>query len=186
MAVTSLPAGGWLKFILGWALSFALRLVPFRPPNVEPILAVQTPFTKRYGFLAGFVFAVVNIALFDIVTGAVGIWTLVTAGAYGLLALFSTWYFRNRAATPLHYGLNAVYATLLYDAVTGLTIGPLVFGQSFSEAFFGQIPFTLYHLLGNVTLGVLVSPLIARWLVTNPHLESDRLKQRIFGVRTTI
>ncbi len=177
MSVTSSSARGWFKFTLGWLLSFALRLVPFRPPNIEPILAVQTPFTKKYGFAAGFLFAFVNIALYDIITGKLGVWTLLTASVYGLLAIFSVWYFKNRPSNSLQYAIHAVYATLIFDALTGLTMGPLFFGQSFSEAFFGQIPFTMYHLAGNVTLAAILSPLIYRWMVSNPHFEAPGLKQ---------
>ncbi len=174
MNVTSSRTGASLTFLAGWILSFGLRLIPFRPPNLETILTVQSPFTKRFGFATGFIFAFANIALFDIMTGKLGLWTLITAVSYGLLALFSVWYFKKRVGTPLQFGLHALYATLMYDAVTSLTIGPLFFGQSFTEAFFGQIPFTAYHLIGNVVLGVLISPLILRWVVLNPRLNFAR------------
>ncbi len=185
MTVT-LSASGWFKFILGWVLSFALRLVPFRPPNIEPILAIQTPFTKKYGFVLGFLFAFINIALFDAIRGKLGLWTLIAAVTYGGLAVFSVWYFKKRPATSLHFAVHAVYATLLYDALTGLTVGPLFFGQSFQQAFIGQIPFTAYHLLGNITLAAVVSPAIYRWVVANPRFEAARLKELFFRSRLPV
>jgi uncharacterized membrane protein len=172
---------GWPKFFLGWTISFLLRLVPFRPPNIEPILALQMPFAKQFGFSAGFIFAFLNIVLFDIVTAKVGVWTLVTAFAYGFLALFSSWYFKNRESKALNYALHAVYATILYDALTGLTIGPLFFGQSFVQALLGQIPFTLYHLIGNVTLAAVVSPVIFHWVTNNHRFEFSSIKQLFFS-----
>ncbi len=177
MSVTSSPKGGWFKFLLGWLLSFGLRLIPFRPPNIEAILAVQMPFAKQYGWLAGFFFAFCNIAIFDAVTGKLGLWTLITAAAYGLLAIFSAWYFKKRQGSPFQYAIHAVYATLIYDIVTGLSIGPLFFGQTFQSAVIGQIPFTAYHLLGNVILGALLSPLIFKLVVANPRFEANRLKE---------
>lgn len=168
-----------IKMIVGWVLTFILRLIPFRPPNIEPILAVQMPFTKKFGFLAGFLFAFLNMVLFDLVTGKIGLWTLLTASAYGLLALFSHWYFKNRKSTSLNFALHAVYATLIFDTLTGLTIGPLFFGQSFISALSGQFIFTVYHLLGNVTLAFVFSPLIYRFLVTNPKISFAYLKQRL-------
>lgn len=177
MSVTLSTPSGLIKYLIGWTLSFLLRLIPFRPPNIEPILTIQTPFTKQFGFIVGFVFAFINIALFDYFTGKMGVWTIITASCYGFLALFSAWYFKNRASKPLHYAIHAIYATLIYDAITGLTIGPLFFDQSFQEAFFGQIPFTAYHLIGNVTLSALISPIIYRWIVTNPNLEILNLKK---------
>lgn len=185
MPVTSVRSG-WFKLLLGWALSFALRAIPFRPPNLEPILAVQMPFTRRFGALIGFAFAFLNILLFDLVTGKLGSWTFITAACYGLLALFSAWYFRHRAGTSFQYAIHAVYATLLYDAVTGLSIGPLFFGQSFSEAFFGQIPFTVYHLIGNIALGAIVSPVIYRWVAANPHFDTAGLRQLFLRPKTSL
>ncbi len=185
MSVTSVRSG-WFKLIVGWALSFALRAIPFRPPNLEPILAVQMPFTRRFGVVVGFAFAFVNIVLFDAVTGKLGQWTFITAACYGLLAIFSAWYFRHRAGTALQYAVHAVYATLLYDAVTSLSIGPLFFGQSLSEAFFGQIPFTVYHLIGNIALGAIVSPVIFRWVAANPRFETGALRQLIFRTKAPL
>lgn len=180
MSVTSSTTGSSLKFLIGWILSFVLRLIPFRPPNLEPILAIQTPFTKRYGFIIGFLFAFVNIALFDFVTGKMGVWTIITAACYGFLALFSAWCFKHRSGTSLQYAVHAIYATLIYDAITGLTIGPLFFGQSFQSALIGQIPFTVYHLIGNVTLSAVLSPILYRWVITNPRFEIAYLKQLLF------
>lgn len=169
------------KFIIGWAISVLLRLVPFRPPNIEPILSIQMPFAKQFGVFAGFSFAFLNIVLFDAITGKLGSWTAITAAAYGLLGVFSAWYFKNRSNTAWQYGLHAVYATLLYDAVTGLSIGPLFFGQSFSEAFYGQIPFTINHLIGNVILSALISPVVYRWVAANPRFQVSSLKQLSFS-----
>ncbi len=168
-----------LKMLVGWVLTFGLRLIPFRPPNIEPILTVQMPFTKHFGWLAGFIFAFLNIILFDVVVGKLGLWTWITALAYGLLALFSHWYFKKRASTAMNFAIHAVYATLLYDAVTGLSVGPLFFHQSFMEALTGQVMFTVYHLLGNVSLALILSPAIYKSLVTNPKLSVSYLKQKL-------
>ncbi len=166
-----------VKMVTGWILAIGLRLIPFRPPNLEPILAVQMPLTKRFGFLAGFVFAFLNIFLFDLIVNRLGLWTFITAFTYGLLALFSHWYFKKRKASSLNFAIHAIWATLIYDAITGLSIGPLFFNQSFISALSGQAMFTLYHLVGNVSLAFLFSPLIYRFLALNPKLSLSYLKQ---------
>lgn len=167
------------RMLLGWFLTFGLRLIPFRPPNIEPILTVQMPFTKHFGWLAGFMFAFINIVLFDVVVGRLGLWTWITALAYGLLAFFSHWYFKKRKGTPINFAVHAIYATLLYDALTGLTIGPLFFHQTFMEALTGQAMFTLYHLLGNVSLALVFSSAIYQSFVTNPKLSLSYIKQKL-------
>lgn len=158
------------KFSLAFVSCLLIRLIPFRPPNVEPILATQMPFAKRLGAWGGFLFAFLNIVLFDVITLKVGWWTIVTALTYGVLGIFSALYFRGRSGVR-HYALFAVAGTLFYDAVTGLGIGPLFYGQPFMEAFIGQIPFTIMHLSGNIAFAVFLSPLVDRWIVSNKKLE---------------
>ncbi len=143
-----------------FAACLLIRLIPFRPPNIEPLLAMQMPFAKAYGKSVGFIFAFFGMILFDILTGKVGGWTFITAFIYGLLGVWAAVYFKNKTNSPFNYALFAVVATLFFDAGTGLTIGPLFFHQSFLVALTGQLPFTLWHLLGNVSFALVLSPAI--------------------------
>ena len=161
----------WPKYLIGWAFCFALRLLPYRPANLEPVMAATMPFGKVFGLFAGFVFGFLSIVLYDVATNLVGIWTLVTAMSYGLVGLAAGLYFRNRKGSVTNYVLFAILATIAYDLVTGVLMGPVLFGGSMREAFLGQIPFTLQHLLGNVILAAVVSPLLERWVLTNERLE---------------
>lgn len=170
---------GWLKYIIGWVVVFLIRLVPFRPPNIEPVLTMMMPFAKRYGASGAFLFGFLSIAFFDLASGLVGQWTLITGAAYGAVGIGAYFFFRNRAASAKNFLVYAVIGTLLYDAVTGLTIGPLFFGQSFMEALTGQISFTLLHLLGNIAFSVTLSPAIYRWVVANEKLEVGALSQKL-------
>ncbi len=159
----------WLKLLIGWAVVLGIRLLPVRPPNMEPLLATAMPFSKRFSPATSFFFAFFGIVFYDLVTGTAGTWTLITAPTYGLITLGAWFYFRNRSGT-VHYVAYGIVGTIVYDALTGLTIGPLFFGQSFVLAFIGQIPFTLSHLLGTVTLSLTLSPLLERWVVNNERL----------------
>ena len=172
---------GSLKFIIGWSAVFLYRLIPFRLPNVEPMLATMMPFSKRYGVKGSFLFGFLGIVLFDAITSGWGIWTLVTALAYGALGPVSHWYFKNRQASVKHFVTFGIYGTLAYDAVTGLTIGPLFQGQSFMVALVGQIPFTLLHLAGTVVFATLLSPVLYRWVVQNEALEITFFKTRVMA-----
>ena len=169
----------WLKFLIGWLSCFAIRLVPFRPPNVEPVLATTMPFSKKYGPEASFFFGFLSIVLFDLATQKVGVWTIVTAVTYGLLGLGSYFYFKKRKSTSLNYLKYAIFGTIAYDALTGLTIGPLVFKMPFMVALVGQIPFTINHLLGNIVLSVILSPALHRWVLTNENLAADVVWARL-------
>ena len=166
-------SSGAFKFVIGWSAVFLFRflLLPFRPPNVEPMMATLMPFSKRYGVIGSFLFAFLGIVLYDAVTSGWGIWTLITALAYGTLGIAAHFFFRNRAASVANFLYFGIPATLAYDALTGLTIGPLFFhDQSFMQAFVGQIPFTLMHLLGTIVFSTLLSPALYRWVVVNENL----------------
>jgi uncharacterized membrane protein len=174
-------ATGWLKFLLGWGAVFLFRLIPLRPPNVEPMLATLMPFSKRYGPVGSFLFGFLGIVLFDAITSGWGIWTLVTALAYGALGPASHFFFKKREASAKNFLAFGIVGTLAYDAATGLTIGPIFEGQPFMAALLGQIPFTLLHLLGTIVFAVCLSPAIYRWVVQNEVLEISFLKNRILA-----
>ncbi len=162
----------WPKFIVGFILCFGVRLLPFRPPNIEPLLATTMPFGKHMGGVAGFSFGFFSILLFDMLTAKVGMWTLITAIAYGLLGFGSYVYFRHGHRTGAkYYAIYAVVGTILYDVITGLSVGPLFFGQPFMEALTGQIPFTIRHVISNLILAVVVSPFIEKWIADNKSLD---------------
>ncbi len=172
---------GWLKFVLGWSAVFLFRLIPFRLPNVEPMLATVMPFSKRYGPLGSFLFGFLGIVLYDAVTSGWGIWTLVTALAYGALGPAAHYFFKNREASVGNFLRFGIVGTIAYDAATGLTIGPLFTGQPFMLALVGQIPFTLLHLAGTVVFATFLSPVLYRWVVQNERLELSFLKKRVFA-----
>ena len=152
------------KYIILFTGVLLIRLIPFRAPNIEPIMATIMPFGKSSSKAFSFLFGFFSIVLFDLMTSGLGIWTLITALAYGILGLGAHHFFQNRFGWK-NYALYAVVATIFYDALTGLTIGPLFFHQSFIVSVIGQIPFTCLHLLGNVSFAIVLSPVIEKWLV---------------------
>lgn len=168
-----------LKYIVGWSFVFGIRLLPFRPPNIEPVLTTTMPFSKKYGWFGTLIFAFFSIVLFDLATQKIGSWTLITAVAYGMIGLGAYFYFKDKDNSRKYYFIYSIIGTLAYDALTGLTIGPLMFGQSFSEAFIGQIPFTAYHLAGNIALSLTLSPYLYKWVVNNKELELASVAQRL-------
>ncbi|PJE75476.1 hypothetical protein COV04_04530 [Candidatus Uhrbacteria bacterium CG10_big_fil_rev_8_21_14_0_10_48_11] len=159
-----------LKYAIGLATVIALRLIP-HPPNVEPIMSTMMPFSKRWGWLSGLVFGVLVILSYDLLTGTLGVWSISTAGTYGLIGVLAGLYLKGKENSVRHYVSFAIFATFLYDAITGLVFGVLIFHESFMVTLLGQIPFTIYHLFGNIVLSALLSPLLYKWVIANPKLE---------------
>ncbi len=155
-----LPKHNLSIYSIGFFVCLIVRLLPFRAPNIEPILAMEMPFAKAYGKTASFLFAFSSMVIFDALTGKIGVWTIITAFAYGALGIWAYAYLKNKKSSVRNYAAFAVMGTLAYDAVTGLSIGPLFFHQPFMAALIGQIPFTALHLLGNVSFAILLSPMI--------------------------
>ena len=150
-------------FGLGLGISTALRLARFFPNN-DPIMAVTLPYAKR-GRVAAFVFPVLAMVLFDLLSRRVGIWTLVTAGTYGLIGLgFSSLYSRRAAHGRVvgrgTFFLSGIVGVLIFDFVTGPAMSSALFQVTFAQAFVGQVPFTLKHLVSVSLYAVVVSPLL--------------------------
>lgn len=171
-----------VTFSLGFVGCLLLRLIPFRIPNVESIMAVQMPFSKVYGGLVGFLFGVLSIVSYDLLTGTVGVWTLVTATAYGVVGFFAGKFFQKREVSNKNIVAFSVLGTLFYDAFTGLTVGPIIFHQSFVGAFVGQIPFTVLHLLGNVSFSLLISPIMTKYLVHKRHPRTSNERTPLLAI----
>ncbi len=102
----------WIKFVAGWAIVFAVRLIPFRVPNIEPLTAVQMPFAKRFGWAGGFLFGFLSIVFFDAVTSGIGVWTWVTAFAFGALGTGAGFFFGRRPPTRKNFLVYAVLGTI--------------------------------------------------------------------------
>jgi uncharacterized membrane protein len=167
------------KFFLALLLCLIVRLIPLRAPNVEPILATMMPFSKAYGALVGFSFAVLSIFIYDLLTGTIGMQTFFTVGAYGVLGLWSASYFSAKGGSASggkgsrgDYVRFAFFGTLFFDAFTGLTVGPIFFHQSFFQSFIGQIPFTALHLTGNIIFALILSPAIYKNLIKKKERNS--------------
>ena len=175
-----------LNFFLALAACLVVRLIPFRVPNVEPILATTMPLGKVYGALMGFSFTVLSILLYDITTHTLGMQTFFTAGAYGVVGLLSVYYFKKHQASRGNYVRFAIMGTLFYDAMTGLTVGPIFFHQSFLGSLLGQIPFTALHLLGNVVFAFALSPAIYNFLIRKKIRPPADLKKELCPTLLTL
>ncbi|MBI5220950.1 MAG: hypothetical protein HY978_03930 [Candidatus Liptonbacteria bacterium] len=167
----------WTKLAAVWIGCLLLRLLPWRAPNVEPVLAATMPVARRAGAISGFLFAATSMVVYDLIQNRVGPWTWLIAITYGAVGAGAALYLRRQSAGVARarlaeasgvaraYAFYAVGSTLVYDAVTGLMMGPLWFHQPLREAILGQIPFTALHLLGNVAFALTLSPIIDYWLV---------------------
>lgn len=168
----------YFKYFLGFLTVLLLRLIPFRPANFEPIMATAMPFSKKMSKGGIFIFSFLSIAIYDLFTNF-GIWSLTVGIVYGLVGVGASYYFERHSSNKVNYLRYAILGTLVFDCITGLMIGPILFHQSFSLAFLGQIPFTVRHLIGNGLLAYYFSPVVESWLVTNKSLEDQFILSKL-------
>lgn len=158
------------------AICLLTRLLPFRPLQTSLILAMQMPMSRQWGCSVGFVFGFINMVSFDLITGHVGWWTLTTAISYGALAYLTRICINTTSATRYLYA--ALVATLGYDILTGIILGPWLFGQSLFVTCMGQIPFTIMHLIANATfsslLGTYLETVMQKEVVVSPSLRKEQ------------
>lgn len=166
-SVNGLPkyAAGFLGTLLFRLLSPFLGLW-----NVSPLMATELAGAKAYGPLVGGLYGALSMVLLDLTVGKVGMWTFVTALTYGAVGVWGAYFFKNRSATKWNFVVASILGTLFFDLVTGVVMGPVLFGQTFASAALGQIPFTMHHLAGNVFFAM-CAPWFYRKIMENPKLE---------------
>ncbi len=134
------------------------------------------PFSKQDKWWAGALFALVTMVSFDIITGFVGIWTLVTALTYAGLGVIFHFYYKRREKVGLKTYLGSgIVGVLIYDFITGVVAGPAMFGMSFYQAFIGQIPFTAMHLISVSAFILVLTPFLDKNVVENPIFNDSKI-----------
>jgi len=168
---------GLPKYVAGFIGTLVFRLVtPFLGlVNFSPIMATQLAGAKAYGPILAGVYGALSIALVDILVGKVGLWTLVTSITYGVVGVWGASFFKNRQASRKNFVIASIAGTLFFDFVTGICMGPILFGQPLSVAFIGQIPFTLHHLLGNLFFALVLAPWFYKKIMENPKWEFSHM-----------
>ncbi len=164
-----------LKYALSSILCNAVRFVRILPNN-DPIMAFMLPFSRQDKWFHSAVFAFLTMFLFDIFTSGIGVWTWITAVTYACLGVAAHFLFKRTQKVSLKAYLGVgVVSVLVFDLVTGVFFGPVLFGVPIWAAFLGQIPFTLLHLLTVSFYIVVLTPFLDRHLIGAQVLEDSNI-----------
>lgn len=168
---------GLPKYIVGFLGTLAFRLItPFMGLwNISPLMATELSGSKAYGPWVGGLYGALSIVLLDLLVGRAGSWTLITAVVYGSVGIWGAFFFKNRSATARNFVIASIIGTLFFDLITGVLMGPLFYGQLWSSAILGQIPFTIRHLAGNILFAAVLAPWFYRAIMNNPKWELSRI-----------
>ncbi|MEI6580961.1 MAG: hypothetical protein WCO07_02190 [bacterium] len=173
------------KILIVFVGCLLFRLIPLRAPNVEPIMASIMPIgstcagRRKYGAFVAFAFGFLSIFLYDLITHF-GAWTWVAAITYGVIGVGAYFYFERVKAKALNFVIFTLFATVVFDFITGVLFAPM-FGQTMWSAFILQIPFTALHLAGNIGFALTLSPILTRWLISEKVLFPKKLTRTILA-----
>ncbi len=168
-----------VKYALSIVFCNAYRLLRIIPNN-DPIMGCMLPFSRQDKWWQGALFALLTMVSFDFITMRVGIWTAVTALTYASLGLLFHFAYKRIGKVKLkHYLGSGVVGVLIFDFVTGVLFGPAIFGVGFLQAFIGQIPFTVMHLVTVTGFILILTPLLDRAIISNPVLEDASVLNRL-------
>ena len=168
---------GLPKYILGFLGTLIFRLLSpfFGLWNISPLMATELAGAKAYGPAVAGLYGAFSMILVDIIMGKTGSWTIVTSVTYGLVGVLGAYYLKNREASTKNFVVTSIAGTLFFDLITGVLMGPILFGGSFAVSALGQIPFTLRHLAGNIFFATALAPWFYAKIMTNPKLELTQL-----------
>lgn len=165
--------GPFIRYVLLLTVVVGIRAFP-RIPNVEPVMASALPVAKRHGALASAVFAFSAMLAADTLMGQMGWWSLYTAVPYGLIGYAAGLLLTSKSGR-LKMTAFAVVGTLVFDVITMVAFA-IQFGTPLPIAAAAQVPFTLLHLAGNVVLVLVVSPLLTRFVLSQPNVQNLKTK----------
>jgi len=177
---------GYFKVAASMFFANLLRLLKIIPNN-DPIMGMMLPFAKQESVWVAIAFPVLTMISFDVLTNALGLWTIATSVTYGALGLFFYFFYQKRTKAKKKIGIktylgSGVFGVLVFDFFTGVIAMPLIFGYTFFEAFIGQIPFTLMHLATVSGYILIITPLLDKHLLSNPILDDTSVLNALKGI----
>lgn len=148
-------------------------------PNNDPIMGFTLPLARKGKWWHAFLFPVLAMVSFDIITMRIGIWTVGTALVYGLIGLIFYKYFKGKKRVNLKtYAGSSILGVLAFDFITGPIMSSFIFGMPFALAFIGQVPFTAMHLASATTFTLLLAPVLDPHIAMEVNKMTTEAKQR--------
>lgn len=146
-----------LEYIISLIFTLIFRFIRIFPNN-DPIMGFILP-EGRKSMLKSASFAFIAMFIFDFFTSGIGIWTIVIASVYALIALVFSFFFKKiKKAKISQYALAATIGIIAFDIITGPIMSSLIFKMPFWISVIGQVPFTFYHLVSGLTYVIILAP----------------------------
>ncbi len=164
----------WMGVLI--SLAIALKLPLLSVPNVEFFSFIVFSSGYLLGMIEGMIVGVVSISIYTTIVTPYGlppfpiaiaqIFSMALIGfAGGLVSKFDFWTLKSGSSFPsllsfLVFGISGLILTIVYDLFTNLAVA-FVTGQ-FLPVMIAAIPFSLIHILSNIIIYVVLTPLLLR------------------------
>jgi uncharacterized membrane protein len=166
---------------IGLGASIKAGTTFFAHYGLEAVMSFTLSGALVFGPFYGFLIGAGIMGLADLMVGLVGLWTLYTAFAYGLVGFLAGLAGRfKKEFSRIELAGMAFILTIIFDAIA-MTGFALQFHIPMSVAIMNQIPVTLLHTVGNTLLAFIFVPAMIKILkvVSDPSLAQgffERLK----------
>jgi LytS/YehU family sensor histidine kinase len=172
------------SWLAGISASTKAAINYFAHLGVDPVMLFVLSGALVYGPVYGFFLGVSIMVIADFLVGLVGLWTVYTALAFGLVGILAgvIGMFKKQFKRIELAGMAFVF-TLLFDAIA-MTAFAWQFGIPLAAATVSQVPVTIIHLTCNTLLAFVFAPSIIRALneISDPRA-SQSFRERVFGKR---
>jgi len=166
-----------MKYIITCITTFLIRLIRIFPNN-DPIMGTMLPFAREKWWKS-FLYVVLAMVGFDLITGKLGMWTLWTSLTYGVIALLFVLVFKKMKQLSMSKYIGAcIGGVLLFDIITGPIMTSMLFRTPFILTTIAHIPFTIFHLLSGVVYTFLFVPVLDPTI--NQNLNVVKQTQKIY------
>jgi len=147
---------------IGIAASLKAATTFFAHFGIESVMLFTLSGALVYGPAYGFLMGTSIMVIADFMVGLVGLWTLYTALAYGLVGFLAGVVGRfKKEFTRVELAGLAFVLTIFFDAIA-MTAFAFQFGIPLSIAAINQIPVTLIHTIGNTLLAFVFAPVLIK------------------------
>ena len=147
------------KYIVGFILTHFYRILRVFP-NSDPLMGFILPAAKREKWWKAPLFAFLAMATFDLISGHLGIWTIITSVTYAAIALSYTFLLKGAKPSLSTYIPAGIAGVIAFDTITGPLMSTFLFSQPLWLSVLGQVPFTLMHIVSASFSILLITPFL--------------------------
>ncbi|MFA4907906.1 MAG: hypothetical protein WC602_06550 [archaeon] len=151
----------FIYLIAAAGIRFALKLVNFLP-SVEPITGLALLAAIKLGPWYGLGVGVLGYLVSNTLLMSNGPWTIMQAIGVGIPALWVGWNYFGKNVSTSKFVWIMIYSTIFFEIIVTAFYGENVGIFLDPAAFISAAPFSLFHLVSNVIIAILLAGMLQK------------------------